>query len=75
MSQASELYKNEIIRAEIDRQRNMAEITVNEAIIEELSGNDSKIKYSKKLEYRNSDLEYQNKVLYQFQLNLKKLRS
>ena len=75
MSQASELYKNEIIRAEIDRQRNMAEIAVNEAIIEELSGNDSKIKYSKKLEYRNSDLEYQNKVLHQFQLNLKKLRS
>lgn len=53
----------------------MAEIEVNTTIIEELSGNDSKIKYAKNLEYRNSDLEHQNKILYQFQLILKKLRS
>ena len=70
----SEAYKNEIVRAAIERQRNKAEIKVNESIIEELSGNTSKIKYSKKLEYRNSDLEYNNKILTQLIENLKDKR-
>ena len=64
----------EVFRAELEYQRNKAEIEVNEEVIQELSGNDSKIKYSKKLEYRNSDLAYQNKVLKQLVKNLKKLR-
>jgi len=70
----SAAYTTEILRAEMERQRNTAEIQVNSEIISELTGNDAKIKYSKKLEYRNSDLEYSNRVLTQLISNLKKLR-
>ena len=73
MSLKSEAYTTEI-RTEIERQRNTAEIQVNNAIIEELAGNDAKVKYSKKLEYRNSDLEHSNRILTQLISNLKKLR-
>ena len=74
MSLKSEAYTTEILRAEIERQRNKAEIEVNNEIIQELAGNDAKVKYSKKLEYRNSDLEYSNSVLTQLISNLKKHR-
>ena len=74
MSLKSDAYTTEILRAEIERQRNKAEIEVNTAIIEELAGNDAKVKYSKKLEYRNSDLEHSNRILTQLISNLKKLR-
>ena len=74
MSLKSEAYTTEILRAEIERQRNTAEIQVNHQIIEELAGNDAKVKYSKKLEYRNSDLEHSNRILTQLISNLKKLR-
>ena len=74
MSLKSEAYTTEILRAEIERQRNTAEIQVNNQIIEELAGNDAKVKYSKKLEYRNSDLEHSNRILTQLISNLKKLR-
>lgn len=47
----SAAYTTEILRAEMERQRNTAEIQVNSEIISELTGNDAKIKYSKKLEY------------------------
>ena len=74
MSLKSDAYTTEIIRADVERQRNTAEIQVNNEIIEELAGNDAKIKYSKKLEYRNSDLEHSNRILSQLISNLKKLR-
>ena len=74
MSLKSDAYTTEILRAEIERQRNTAEIQVNNQIIEELAGNDAKVKYSKKLEYRNSDLEHSNRILTQLISNLKKLR-
>ena len=74
MSLKSDAYTTEIIRADVERQRNTAEIQVNNEIIEELAGNDAKIKYSKKLEYRNSDLEHSNRILSQLISNLKKAR-
>ena len=74
MSLKSDAHTTELLRVEIERQRNTAEIQVNNEIIAELTGNDAKIKYSKKLEYRNSDLEYSNRILTQLISNLKKLR-
>ena len=74
MSLKSDAYTTEIIRADVERQRNTAEIQVNNEIIEDLAGNDAKIKYSKKLEYRNSDLEHSNRILSQLISNLKKVR-